>query len=251
VYEHLKVEERGEVAVVQIDRPPANALHLELLEEGHRAREELASSGPGAVVITGRDGFFSAGVDLKLAPTLDADGQRAMVEGINRLFAGWYAFPRPVVCAVNGHAIAGGLILALCGDHRVGATEGKYGLTELKAGIPYPAVAMAAVRAELTPAVARRLVLGSQLVNGQRAFELGLFDELAVPDRVLDHSLEVAEKLADMPASAYELVKRQLRGETIEAMERIVSGRDDPLASGWIGDETAGAAADVLSRARG
>jgi enoyl-CoA hydratase/carnithine racemase len=251
VYEHLKVEQRGDVAVVRIDRPPANALHLELLEEGARVRDELASSAPGAVVITGRDGFFSAGVDLKLAPTLDAEGQRAMVEGINRLFAGWYAFSRPVVCAVNGHAIAGGLILALCGDYRVGSTDGKYGLTELRAGIPYPAVAMAAVRAELTPAVARVLVLGSDLVNGQRAFELGLFDELAVPDRVLTHGLEVAEKLAEMPAAAYELVKRQLRGETIEAMEKIVAGRDDPLAAGWIGDETADASADVLSRARG
>jgi enoyl-CoA hydratase/carnithine racemase len=174
-----------------------------------------------------------------------------MVEGINRLFAGWYGFPRPVVSAVNGHAIAGGLILAFCGDYRVGATEGKYGLTELRAGLPYPAVAMAAVLAELTPAAARVLVLGSDLVDPPRAFELGLFDELAEPNAVLGRALEVAGELAAMPAAAYELVKRQLRGETIEAMERIVAGRDDPLAGGWIGDETAGAAADVLDRARG
>ena len=58
-----------------------------------------------------------------------------MVEGINAIFAGWYGFPRPVVAAVNGHAIAGGLILALCADYRVGSTEGKYGVTELKAGL--------------------------------------------------------------------------------------------------------------------
>ena len=73
-----------------------------------------------------------------------------MVHGINRLFGGWYGFPRPLVCAVNGHAIAGGLILALCGDHRIGATQGKLGVTELRAGIPYPAAAMLVVKAELS-----------------------------------------------------------------------------------------------------
>src|SRR5207237_420200 len=84
------------------------------------------------------------GVDLKVGPTLDSEGQRALVDGINRLFAGWYSFPRPVVCAVNGHAVAGGMILALCGDYRVGSTEGKLGLTELRVGIAYPSNAIAA-----------------------------------------------------------------------------------------------------------
>ena len=137
----------------------------QLLEEGSRLADELAADPPAAVVLTGREGFFSAGVDLKIAPTLDADGQRGMVEGINAIFAGWYGFPRPVVAAVNGHAIAGGLILALCADYRVGSTEGKYGVTELKAGVAYPAVAMAVVRAELHAPAARRLVLGADLVG--------------------------------------------------------------------------------------
>jgi enoyl-CoA hydratase len=173
VFEHLRIERRGAVSLVRIDRPPANAIDPALLEEGHRLVEQLRGEEPGAVVITGRDGFFSAGVDLKLAPTLDVDGQRRMVTGINRLFASWYSFPRPVVCAVNGHAIAGGLILALCGDYRVGATEGKLGLTELRAGIPYPAAAIAVVRAELTPAAARVLVLRANLVEPRKALELG------------------------------------------------------------------------------
>ena len=104
--------------------------------------------------------------------------QRAMVGGINRLFAGWYGFPRPVVCAVNGHAIAGGLILALCADRRVGTHHGRYGLTELAVGIPYPVVALAVVRAELTVAAARRLALGAELVGPREALELGCLDEL-------------------------------------------------------------------------
>ena len=111
------------------------------------------------MVLTGRPGFFSAGADLKLMPTLDAAGQRRMVEGINRMAGGWYGFPRPVVAAVNGHAIAGGMVLALCADHRVGSTEGRYGLTEVAVAVPYPVAAAAVVRAELPHAAARRAVL--------------------------------------------------------------------------------------------
>ncbi|MEA2432180.1 MAG: enoyl-CoA hydratase, partial [Thermoleophilaceae bacterium] len=77
-------------------------MDLELLAEGHEVRERLAREEPGAVVIVGRDQFFSAGLDLKAAPTLSGNEQRATVNGINKLFSGWYTFPRPVVAAVNG-----------------------------------------------------------------------------------------------------------------------------------------------------
>jgi enoyl-CoA hydratase len=242
----VSIEERGDVALVTIDRPPANAMDRELLEAGHAVLGDLAARDPAAVVLAGREGFFSAGVDLKLAPTLDAAGQRAMVEGINRLFAGWYSYPRPVVAAVTGHAIAGGLILALCGDWRVAATQGKYGLTELRAGIPYPAVAMLGVRAELEPAVARRLVLRADLLDPAAALAAGLFDELAEPAAVVPRALEVAAELAGLPRGAYVTIKRQLRGDTIEAMRQVLDGEDPMSATGWLDEETAGAAASTL-----
>lgn len=223
--EHVRVERHGDVALVRIDRPPANALDLSLLDEGHRVLAELGAAEPGAVVLTGRDGFFSAGVDLKVAPTLDAAAQREMVAGINRLFAGWYGFPRPVVCAVNGHAIAGGLILALCGDHRVGARAGRYGLTELAVGVPYPVVALAVVRGELTAAAARRLALGAELVGPEEALALGCLDELA--DDPLGRALEVAERMAGLPVAAYAAAKEQLRGALPDA-------EADPLLARWL-----------------
>jgi enoyl-CoA hydratase len=243
---HVKIEARGDVALVRIDRPPANALDAELLADGAAALDELREQAPGAVVIVGREGFFSAGVDLKVAPTLDRDGQRKMVDGINRLFAGWYSFERPVVCAVNGHAIAGGLILALCGDHRVCTTaEAKLGLTELRVGIVYPLAAFAVVAAELTPQAVRRVALQADLFGPQRALELGLVDELAEPHQVLDRALEVANELAALPRDAYARVKRQVRARALAELEGI---DQDPLLDGWITDETSGASAAVLTR---
>jgi enoyl-CoA hydratase len=231
---------------VRIDRPPANALDPGFLSESATFLDDLRSRDPGAVVITGRDGFFSAGADLKVVPSLDADGQAAMVDGINRLFAGWYSFPRPVVCAVNGHAIAGGMILALCGDYRVGCDSGKLGLTELRAGIPYPACAIAVVKAELPAAVARVLVLRAELISPSDALSMGALDELVEPSALLDRSLEIAEQLAALPRSAYPIVKKQLRSETLEVLSAVLDGRADPVAAGWVSGETAAASAAIL-----
>jgi enoyl-CoA hydratase len=246
---YIQIEESGDVAVVRIDRPPANAMDLELLAEGHEVRERLAGEEPGAVVIVGRDQFFSAGLDLKAAPTLSAAEQRATVTGINKLFSGWYAFPRPVVAAVNGHAVAGGLILALCADYRVCASEGRLGLTELRAGLPYPLAAISVVRAELTPTAARRLVLGATLVEPPEALALGVVDELRAADEVLPRAVEVATERAALPRASYGVVKRQLRGPALEALERALGGgAGDPALDAWVSSETSAAAAGILRR---
>ena len=244
----IAVEDRDGIALVRMQRPPANALSLDLLDEGAGLMERLRDGGPDAVVLTGSGQFFSGGVDLKQVPTLSADQQRGMVAGINRLFCDWYGFPRPVVAAVNGHAVAGGFILALCADHRIGSDAATYGLTELRVGAPYPLAAMGVVQAELDPRWARRLVLGAELVDAEAALECGAVDELCDPDGVLERSLEVAGEFAKLPAATYELVKGQLRGETLAAM--LQAAERDPLSGGWFSDETADAAAAALAKSK-
>jgi enoyl-CoA hydratase len=245
------VESRGEVALVRMDRPPANAMDPELLADGRAVLDELRAAEPGALVITGRDRFFSAGVDLKLTPTLDRDGQREMVEGINRTFLDWYVFPRPVVAAVNGHAIAGGLILALTADRRIGNGEGKLGLTELKAGIGYPLAAMGVVKAELSPPAARELALGSELIDQRRGLELGLLDEIVAPDALEERALEAAGELAALPRGAYGRVKEQLRGGAATALRERLDRGEDPMLGDWVREETAAASAAILDRGSG
>jgi enoyl-CoA hydratase len=246
----IAVESRDGIAVVRIDRPPANALDPGLVAEIRAVCDELTEDPPSAVVLAGRDRFFSAGLDLNVVPGLEASGQGEMIAGINRMVAGWYAFPRPVVCAVTGHAIAGGLILALCADYRIGATEGKLGLTEARVGVPYPTGAMTLVRAELPAPVVRVLVLRADLVGPAEALELGLLDELAEPAAVLERAVGVARELAELPADAYTRVKRQLRGDTIAALERIARG-NDPAAEDWLSADTESAAAAALRRDSG
>jgi enoyl-CoA hydratase len=246
---NVTVESRGELAVVRLDRPPANALNPEVLEQFEAAREELAADPPGAVVITGRGRFFSAGVDLKLVPTMTRDDQRAMVNGINRLVLGWYGFPRPVVAAVTGHAIAGGMVIALCADYRVGASEGKLGLTELRAGVPYPVAAIALVRAELAAPAARALALRAHLVEPEDALRLGLVDELAGPDEVFERACDLAHEMAQFGGDSYGRTKQELRGKTLERIQQAVDA-GDPLLEAWLDEDSPHAAASVLRRGR-
>lgn len=248
--ESVTVEERGELAVVRLDRPPANALNPELLEELEAVRMQLAADPPGAVVVAGRERFFSAGVDLKLVPTWTSDEQRAMVNGINGLVTGWYCFPRPVVAAVTGHAIAGGMVIALCADYRVGATEGKLGLTELRAGVPYPVGAISLVKAELSPSAARSLALRAHLVEPEEGLRLGLVDELAGPGEVIERACDVAAEMAAFGGESYSRTKTELRGDMLRRIERAIEA-GDPLLEAWLDEDSPHAAASILRGSSG
>jgi enoyl-CoA hydratase len=225
--------ERGDgIAVLTVDRPPANAMDVDLLGDVVAALRELQHEPPAALVLAGREGVFSAGADLKAVPAYGPGEQRQMVEGINEMALGTYALPFPVVGAITGHAIAGGLVLALCTDLRVASTSGRYGLTEVKVGVPYPQAAIGVVRAELAPHAARVLAFGNQLVDAAECVRLGVFDEALEPAAVLPRALELAGTLAGFPADTYARTKHDLRAATIERLRN--ASADDPLLASWV-----------------
>jgi enoyl-CoA hydratase len=228
----VSVETSGAVTLVTVDRPPANAMNLELLDELVGALEGLAADLPAAVMIAGREGFFSAGVDLKVVPGYGPDEHRRMVTGINRMVLATYGMSCPVVAAVTGHAIAGGLVLALCADLRIASLDGRYGLTEVKVGVPYPQAAIGVVRAELPAHAARNLALSNRLIDGAEAWRLGLFDEALAPDEVLPRAGELATEMAAFPVDVFEATKRELRSQTLSAMRAAVES--EPLLEGWL-----------------
>ena len=228
----ISVTDDDGVATLTADRPPANAMDVTLLGELVAAVEQVAADPPAALVLAGRPGFFSAGADLKAVPSYGAGEQRAMVEGINAMALGVYALPCPVVGAITGHAIAGGMVLALCTDLRVASSAGKYGLNEVKVGVPYPQAAIGVVDAELAPPARRLLAFGNALHDAQTCLRLGVFDEVVEPDAVLARAQELARELAAMPAEVYARTKRDLRGATIERLRAAAA--DDPLLARWV-----------------
>ncbi len=224
---HVVAERRDGVAVLRIDRPPANAMNVELLEELGDALEQVAEDPPRGLVVAGREGFFSAGADLKAIPDHGPEQRRRMVNGINRMAIAAYGLRCPAVAAVTGHAIAGGMVLALCFDLRIASVAGRYGLTEIRVGVPYPQAAIRVVAAELAPHAARRLALGSQLTDAAECLRLGVFDEVVDGPQVLERAVAVAGEMAAMPGEVYARTKRDLRGAALAAMR--AGAEADPL----------------------
>jgi len=251
--EMVRVEKDGTIVICRLDRPPANAVVIAFVERMAEVFDQILEKGDvGALVLTGTGPFFSGGLDLKAVPAYGPDEQRVLIEKVNAMVTRIYGFPRPVVAAVNGHAVAAGLILTLTADYRVGTKAPcQIGLTEARVGIPFPACPMEVLRAEVTPHVARVLALESRNIGGAAALEKGLLDELQPPDRVLPRALEVARDLAGIPPEAYRRIKRQLRGETLARMEAIVAERSDPMLDAWIVPGAAEASAAVLKGAAG
>jgi enoyl-CoA hydratase len=236
---------------VRLNRPPASAITLELGQEFETVFDAAMRDEPEAIVLTGTGRFFSGGLDLKSVPTYSPSRQKAFVRVLNRMIARLYACPMPVVGAINGHAIAGGLILTLTTDYRIGPTaDSLFGLTEARVGIPFPAATMVVLQAELAPADLRCTILYPHIFGPEEARSRGMLDELQPPAAVLERALEVAGDLASTPADGYRRLKHQVRGAAIRRIEQLIATDADPMLEDWLSPEAREAAAAILSGSR-
>jgi enoyl-CoA hydratase len=230
----IRIEQRQDTAVVFLARPPANAFDLEFTEELHARLDELAARVPaGGVVVTGDGRTFSGGVDFKAVPGYTPDQLARMIGHINACITTLYGLPTATVAAVNGHAIGGAFVVMLACDVRLAAdTDAKLGLTEVTAGIPYPACPMEVVKAEIEPGSRRHLVLSGEMISPRVAHAHGLIDELVAPQGLLERAVDVARTRA--AARSYARVKQQLRRDTLARMREIIAASSDPMLERWL-----------------
>jgi enoyl-CoA hydratase len=227
------------VAVVILANPPMNAMQSGLLEELATLFEGLAvNPAVRAAVIVGEGRAFSAGLDLKQVPQLDRPGKRRLVDALNDCFGTLYAWPKPLVAAVNGHTIAGGLILALCADWRIAAdVPMQVSLAEVRVGVTYPVAALDVARGELAPAMARRLVLLGEVLDAAKAVAAGVFDECVPASRLREHALAAARRHAALPPMAFATTKSELRAAALARIAAARAGQGEPRLSAWLGEE--------------
>jgi enoyl-CoA hydratase/carnithine racemase len=246
----IQLERIGQIAVLRIDRPPANAIDLELAKEFSVVLEGIDdSAATSALIITGAGGCFCAGLDLKALPKYDRAQQESMIMQLNHLFGGLYGLRVPTIAAVNGHAIAGGVILTLACDYRIGAHgDYKLGLAEARVGVPFPVSAMSIVQSELSPAVARSMVLTARNSSPQEAQSMGVLDELQPGDLLMSRAVEVAEEMTALPRAMFTRIKRQLRAAALSHIDDAMSHRKEPMLDSWLTEETRAASAEALRR---
>ncbi|MBK1788520.1 enoyl-CoA hydratase/isomerase family protein [Prauserella cavernicola] len=208
----IHLEPADGVAVLRIEHGKANALDTELCRDLVARLDALAGDDTyRAVVLTGTGGVFSAGVDLKRIADGGAEYVAEFLPALSDAFLSVFDFPRPVVAAVNGHAIAGGCVLAAASDHRVMNSEhGRIGLTELLVGVPFPLVATEVVRCAYGTQRLPALTYTGQTLRAADALSLGVVDEVTGADQVLPSALEVARTLGTASASAFAHTKNQI-----------------------------------------
>ncbi len=217
----IQRERQGSVAIVRVEHGKVNALDLELLQELHGLFQQLQDEAETrAVVFTGSGRSFSAGVDLFRILEGGPDYLEPFMKAFRDALLAIAEHPQPVVAAINGHAIAGGFLLACACDWRVMARgEGKVGIPELRVGVPLPGLAWAIVSSAVPAPTLRRLVLQGDLLSAEEALSAGLVDELVEPERLLERARARAEQFGRVPPATYRITRRQLRRPLREARE--------------------------------
>jgi enoyl-CoA hydratase len=241
----LDVEQRSGVTVVRLRHGKVSALDLELVRALTAVMRDL--DGNGAVVITGAGSAFSAGVDLNQIVAGGKPYIREFLPALADAFLAVFNHPGPVLAAINGHAIAGGCVIAAACDVRM-MSLGKIGLAELSVGVPFPVSAMEILRHAIGPA-ASQLVLTAALLDASQARSIGLVHEVTEPDVLLDSAVDRARQLAQFPAEVFAFSKRQLQQP---ARDRIAarSGDDEAVLAMWSSDRTREAIARYLDALR-
>ena len=217
----ITLAHEGAVTTLTLDDGKVNAMDRAFFDELGSALDEVS---PGsAVVVTGREGMFSAGLNTKELATLDDDGLVDLLVVFGRTMLRVWLEPRPVTVAATGHAVAGGTILAMAADHAVAAAgDFKWGLSETTIGFPLPEWAIAIARGNVPADRLDDLLLAGTLVTPDAAVAAGFADVLVPAADTVDAARRRAEELAALPGTAYAETKRRLRGPAADrALARI------------------------------
>jgi enoyl-CoA hydratase len=213
----VRYDARDAIALITLDDGKANAVSPALVDALNAALDRAEREAQ-AVVVSGRPGRFSAGFDLAVM-TGGMDAMRALVQAGAEVALRMYGFPRPLVMACTGHALAAGAVFLCSADLRIGAAGPfKIGLNEVAIRLPLPVFAMELARARLTPRWFTRSVTQAHIFDPAGACEAGYLDEVVAADAVLDTALQRAGQLAALPDPAFRLTKDRERGAAIAAI---------------------------------
>ena len=236
----IRVDDReGGVRLLTLDRPPANAIDETLLADLSTALDDARTdSAVRAVVITGAGRFFSGGLDLS-EPFADAESMRRRLDLYRDTHLRLLTFPKPTVAMVNGHAIAGGLVLMLACDARLGvAGDYRFGLNEVAIGASFPRIAFEIVRLPLSHAQASELLLGAAIYPASHALRLGVVDELLPPENFEATVLRRATHLGAFPREAYAHTKAALVAEAAARVRAETPEEASRTAAVWMTPES-------------
>jgi enoyl-CoA hydratase/carnithine racemase len=245
----LNIIDHGNVREIRLNRPPANALSPELVEQIIESLNQAAEQA-GAVIVSGLPGMFSGGLDVPQLIRMDRSDMSQFWERFLHLLKIIATLPVPIVFAMTGHAPAGGIVMAIFGDYRIMPRGGyKTGMNEVQVGLVVPAqVHQALVRAVGAHAAERMLVAG-EIMSSEKAFEIGLVDELAEdPASVVARAIEWCELHLALPRAAMLRTREMTRAGLHELFNDGDKTADGSFVDIWFSDATRDALNELINR---
>lgn len=203
----ITITPHNNIALATIEYGKVNALDTKLLAALQETLQETGSAD--ALVLTGSGRNFSAGVDLSVILTASASEIELFVRSLTESLQALLDFPRPVVAAINGNAIAGGAAMTFTADFRI-MSAGRIGMSEMQLGVPLPSLIFELVRS-VAGIFSRKLIQNSLLLKPKEAREAGVVDETCRAEDLLNSALMVATRLSQLPRGVFETTKQQIQ----------------------------------------
>ena len=219
-YKTLQFELSGEIGTITLNRPDKrNAISPEMIDDLFAVFDEAERSPARVIILTGAGSAFSAGMDIEALRNLATQTEtqhKSDAERMGKMFHRVYSFPKPLIAAVNGPAIAGGTGLATLADFTLAVPEAKFGYTEVRIGF-LPAVVSVFLLRQVGEKRARELLLTGRIFGAAEAYRLGLVTEIVPPEKLMPAAHELAQSLAaSSPASLKETKRLILRWNAAE-----------------------------------
>ncbi|MFZ0640545.1 MAG: enoyl-CoA hydratase-related protein [Candidatus Acidiferrales bacterium] len=222
-YSTLQFAVEGELATIILNRPEKrNAISPEMIDDLLGVLDDAERSPARVVILTGAGSAFCAGMDLEALRNLATQTQEQHVadaERMGKMFYRVYSFPKPLIAAVNGPAIAGGTGLATLADFTLAVPEAKFGYTEARIGF-LPAVVSVFLSRQVGEKITRELLLTGKIFDAAEAHRLGLVTEIVAADRLLNAARELGRTLAALSPTSLALTKRLILRWNEEEIQR-------------------------------
>jgi len=247
----IEVERDGAVALIFLNRPKVNALDPAFVEAIlARWRQFATDPGVGAVVLASRrERVFSAGFDLKVLHALPRERFASFIEGFATLYRELFTGELPVVAAVDGHAVAGGAILALACDRRIfAAGEGRFGVTEVDLALPLPPGVLHLLRAAGGEGPTAEAALFGRLYTPEEAHAAGFADRLVAPGEALTVARQEAQVLAAKPREALRAIRSGLRAPWSRSLQDADAHVGEEFGRWWFSPDATARRESLLAK---
>ena len=216
------IKKEDDISIITLNDGKANVFSPEMSNQLNACLDEVDTES-GCLIITGREGMFSAGLDLKIIQSGDVDRIVEMSSNAFKLLARIFSFPRPVIAACSGHGIALGTFLICCCDYRIGI-KGDYmlGANEMRTNMVIPTPILELIKFRVNDSHKYRAVLGAEMYNFNQAQEAGLIDDVVEIDNLMITAKDKAKDLATMGHPSYSMTKELFIAEPMAKINEAI-----------------------------